>query len=62
MNNDVQNNAGIQRIVNKYKQMFRIPENLDFYSREDFLNAERKFLKFALMNGEFDTAKPGRSS
>jgi hypothetical protein len=62
MNNNVQNNAGIQRIVKKYKQRFRIPENLNFYSKEDYLNAERKFLKFVLMNGEFDTAKEGRSS
>ncbi len=47
--------AGIQRIVNRYKALFRIPENLNFYAPEDLLNAERKFLKFALMNGGFES-------
>ena len=47
--------AGIQRIVNRYKALFRIPENLNFYTPEDFLNAERKFLKFAIMNGGLES-------
>ena len=43
--------AGIQRIIKTYKARFRIPENLNFYSREDLIAAERKFLKYAIMNG-----------
>ena len=47
--------AGIQQIVNRYKALFRIPENLNFYAPEDLMNAERKFLKFAIMNGGFES-------
>jgi len=43
---------GLQRLVEKKRQLFRIPENLNFYSEEDFLAAERKFLKFVLLNGD----------
>jgi len=55
MKTNMHDTAGIQRIVNRYKAIFRIPENLNFYSREDLLTAERKFLKFAIMNGGFDS-------
>ena len=55
MKNNMHDTAGIQRIVNRYKALFRIPENLNFYAPEDLLNAERKFLKFAIMNGGFDS-------
>ena len=53
--------AGIQRIVNRYKALFRIPENLNFYAPEDLLTAERKFLKFAIMNGGFETLQTSDS-
>jgi len=31
-----------------YKNIFRIPENLNHYSEKDYRAAERKFLKLAL--------------
>jgi hypothetical protein len=40
--------SGIQSLDNHYRERFRIPENLDHYSDEDFGQAERKFLKFSL--------------
>ncbi|MBC8392178.1 MAG: hypothetical protein H8E17_06410 [Deltaproteobacteria bacterium] len=54
MKNETQGNSGIKLLVKKYKAMFRIPENLNFYSEHDYQIAERKFLKFALLEGGFE--------
>ena len=43
--------TGIQSLLNFYRSMFQIPENIDYYSPEDYREAERKFLKFCLMSG-----------
>jgi hypothetical protein len=58
MKNTMNDAAGIQRIIKTYKARFRIPENLNFYSRKDFIVAERKFLKFAIINGGFEPKPP----
>ena len=42
---------GIDRIVDKYRQRFRVPENLDHYSDADYHEAERQYLRFCLSNG-----------
>lgn len=42
---------GIDRIVEKYRQQFRVPENLDHYSENDFHEAERQYLRYCLTNG-----------
>lgn len=42
---------GIDRIVDKYRQQFRVPENLDHYSDNDYHDAERQYLRFCLTNG-----------
>jgi hypothetical protein len=55
MKHCINNKAGIQQIVNRYRTHFRVPENLNFYSREDLIAAERKFLKYAIMNGGFES-------
>ena len=55
-------NVGLQRLIEKKRQLFRIPENLNFYSEEDFLAAERKFLKFVLENGEVACARQADGS
>jgi hypothetical protein len=47
---------GLQRFIEKQRQLFRIPENLNFYSERDFHAAERKFLKFVLINGKVASA------
>ena len=44
--------TGIEMMIEKYKEIFRIPENLKHYSESDFRMAERKFLKWALGGGE----------
>jgi hypothetical protein len=40
--------SGLQELLKKYRTIFRIPENLNYYSEEDFRLAERKFLKYLL--------------
>ena len=40
--------SGIHLLLKKYRTMFRIPENQNHYSGEDYRNAERMFLKHAL--------------
>jgi hypothetical protein len=44
-------NMGIKRLLKKYRDMFRIPENLNHYSETDYRIAEKKFLKYALSTG-----------
>ena len=44
-------NKGLQRLITKYRRNFRIPENLKYYSTEDFKRAEKRYLKH-LLNGE----------
>ena len=39
---------GIERLIRKYREKFRISENLDYYSDEDLKKAEKKFLKYVL--------------
>ena len=46
--NDYSRNSGIKLLVEKYRKAFRVAENLNYYSKENYKIAERKFLKFAL--------------
>lgn len=55
MEKTVHGNVGIKLMIQKYRKAFRVRENLDFYSEEDFIVAERKFLKYALLQGESAT-------
>ena len=48
MGNNLRANQGIQALIKIYKNIFRIPENLNYYSEKDYRAAERKFLKLAL--------------
>ena len=43
---------GIQQLIHMGKAQFRIPENLDRYSLEDFLAAERMYLKECIILGK----------
>jgi hypothetical protein len=45
-------NDGLKLLLKKYRKIFRIPENLDYYSEKDYQGAERKFLKYALLQGK----------
>jgi hypothetical protein len=56
--------SGIKKLVESYKKAFRIPENLNFYSNEDYKKAERKFVKIAIRLGTDNftqTAHPEQS-
>jgi len=44
-------NPGLIKLTQKYRTIFRIPENLNYYSKEDLQIAERKFIKVALEDG-----------
>lgn len=52
MKKDMCDNTGIRMLVEHYRKMFRIPENLHYYSDTDYVNAERSFIKTALQNGK----------
>jgi hypothetical protein len=45
-------NTGIKLLLEKYRKKFRIAENINHYSEENYKIAERKFLKFALSTGD----------
>ncbi len=53
MKNADRENKGIQMMLTRYKKIFRVPENTDYYSETDFKIAEKKFLKFVLQQGKF---------
>ena len=42
-------NAGLKLLIEYYKNVFRVPENLNHYCPEDYKIAEKKFLKYALV-------------
>jgi len=50
MGNKFENQSALERLLKKYKKMFRIPENLDYYSKEDYETAEKKFIKYYFKN------------
>lgn len=43
--------SGMDRLVEKYRRQFRIPENMDHYAEADFHQAEREYLRFCLGSG-----------
>jgi hypothetical protein len=53
ISNREQNNMviGIKLLIEHYKRIYRIPENLNHYSEEDYQEAEKKFVKYCIVNG-----------
>ena len=43
---------GMRALIDRYRSVFRVPENLNHYSSTDYKIAERKFVKYALAKGE----------
>ena len=41
-------NIGLELLLKRYKKIFRVPENINYYSKMDFLIAEKKFIKYSL--------------
>jgi hypothetical protein len=48
MKDDFKEKLGLESLLEKYRKVFRVPENLNFYSEEDYKTAERKFVKYSL--------------
>ena len=48
MANSSNTDRGIQLLIKKYRTKFRRPENIDYYTENDFKEAEKKFVKFCL--------------
>ena len=54
-------NDGLKNLIARYRRVFHLPENVDYYSKQDFKNAERQFIKFMLKNQELSNAPPRHS-
>ena len=39
---------GIRLLIQKFRTEFRRPENINYYTENDFKEAEKKFVKFCL--------------
>jgi hypothetical protein len=48
---------GAKLLVNKYKNNFRIPENINYYSKADYERAEKKYLRFCLNTGMCEVSR-----
>jgi hypothetical protein len=48
MANSSDTNQGIRLLIQKFRNEFRRPENVDYYTENDFKEAEKKFVKFCL--------------
>ena len=52
MKKGLKQNIGIQLLLRRYRDKFRVPENFNHYSKADFREAEKKFLKYAIRQGK----------
>ena len=52
MKSNFKESAGLNRLYRAYQRAFRIPENLDYYSSEDFRAAERRFIRHGILYGD----------
>ncbi|RJQ71924.1 MAG: hypothetical protein C4519_19035 [Desulfobacteraceae bacterium] len=55
---EIHGTNGIERLIQKYKEDFRIPENLEHYSVEDYARAERGYIQFCLRYGGSGNERP----
>jgi len=53
MNKDTIETNGLELFIKKYREKFRISENLNHYSDEDLKKAEKKFLKYLLGHTQY---------
>ncbi len=51
MERKLSKNTGIELLLKRCKDKFRIPENLNYYTQEDYRTAERKFIKHSIQEG-----------
>lgn len=52
--NKINQRTGIELLLKRYKAIFRVAENLNYYSHKDYELAEKKFLKYALFEGKVE--------
>ena len=62
MTTHLEKTSGLKSLINKYKKLFRTPENLNHYSDKDYKEAERKFLKFSLFGHSADSSTKSSGS
>ncbi len=43
--------SGVKLLRDMYRKKFRIPENIDYYNKEDLKKAEKKYVKLCLLTG-----------
>jgi len=43
--------SGAKLLREMFRKKFRIPENMDYYSKEDLKKAEKKYVKLCLITG-----------
>ena len=46
--------TGMELLIRQYREKFETEENINYYSFEDFIKAERKYLKF-MIEGSLNT-------
>ncbi len=46
-----QKDLGLRRMIEKGRERFRLPENTQHYSAEHYKLAEKKFIKFCIIEG-----------
>jgi hypothetical protein len=53
MNKSATGTKGLELVIKKYREKFRISENLDYYSDEDLKKAEKKFINYVLGRSQY---------
>jgi hypothetical protein len=49
---EISRDSGLERIIREGKKRFRIPENTQHYSEEQYKQAEKKFIKLCIIGGK----------
>lgn len=47
---DIKIETGLQRLATYYQSLFDIEENFNHYSKDEYQNAKRKFVKYLMNN------------
>ncbi|MEA3231553.1 MAG: hypothetical protein U9Q05_07365 [Thermodesulfobacteriota bacterium] len=51
MEKDGPRNVGIKRLIKNAKKTFRTTENVSYYSKKDYREAEKKYIKTCVLGG-----------
>jgi hypothetical protein len=43
--------SGVKLLRDMYRKKFRVPENMDYYSKKNLKKAEKKYVKLCLITG-----------